>query len=304
MPLTDAAITLEDGNAATSDAAIRIERTRRRVGVLRLYERNPRRISRDRMKNLMRSLAEDPSFLEARPLIVNTYPGREDVVVAGNMRLRAAIMLGWSEIPVILVSLPPETESAWNIKDNNEWGDWVDADLAALLAELGARGVALDLLGFDPKELERLLALAVAIPADADAFDPTPPAISESRPGDLYLLGSHRLVCGDSRDPAVWDLLMSPEMGALADALWTDPPYGIDLADAALPSRSQMARTAIAGDLENEVPALLRAVFAQATAICAPALPSTSPGPEAGWAPPSPRRSSAPAGTSRRAWSG
>ncbi len=94
--------------------------TRRKVADLRPSDRNPRTISTSRFENLKRSLEQDREFLDARPLLVNAYPGRENIVIAGNMRLRAAQDLGWDEVPVIVVSLPPEIEAQWNLKDNNQ----------------------------------------------------------------------------------------------------------------------------------------------------------------------------------------
>jgi ParB-like chromosome segregation protein Spo0J len=93
-----------------------------RVAELHLSDRNPRTISPARFENLKRSLREDPEFLDARPLLVNSYPGRENIAVAGNMRLRAAQELGWTEVPALVVSIPPEIEAQWNLKDNNQWG--------------------------------------------------------------------------------------------------------------------------------------------------------------------------------------
>ena len=92
-----------------------IERTRRRVSDLRPYDRNPRKISRSQLDSLKRSLEGDRDFLEARPLIVNTYPGCENVVIAGNQRLLAAQELGWDEVPVILVRVPPVIAAQWNL---------------------------------------------------------------------------------------------------------------------------------------------------------------------------------------------
>jgi ParB-like chromosome segregation protein Spo0J len=88
-----------------------------RVTELHPSDRNPRTISAGRFENLKRSLREDPGFLDARPLLVNSYPGRENIVVAGNMRLRAARELGWTEVPALVVSIPPEIEAQWNLKD-------------------------------------------------------------------------------------------------------------------------------------------------------------------------------------------
>ncbi len=241
-----------------------------RVAALRPSDRNPRTISTSRLENLKRSLEADRAFLEARPLLVNAYPGRENVVVAGNMRLRAAQELGWEEVPVRLVSLPPEIEALWNLKDNNQWGDYVEEDLAAILADLAGRRADVELLGFEPDALERLLArMSAAVPGDDDAFDPTPPTVAETLPGDLLLLGPHRLVCGDSRDRTTWHALMADD--GPADAMWTDPPYGVDL------RISETGEAAIEGDLPGDVEPLLGPCSRSSMATFGQARPSTSP---------------------------
>jgi signal transduction histidine kinase len=155
------------------------------IADLRPSDRNPRTISTGRLENLKRSLHDDRAFLDARPLLVNSYPGRENVVIAGNMRLRAARELGWEDVPVLVVSLPPEIEAQWNLKDNNQWGDYDDGTLAEILHGLDASGVDIGLLGFTSDEVERVLAL-VGINADAadEGFDPTPPVDPTSRSGD------------------------------------------------------------------------------------------------------------------------
>ncbi len=252
-----------------------------RVADLRASDRNPRTISTGRLENLKRSLEQDRAFLDARPLLVNSYPGRENVVIAGNMRLRAAQQLGWEDVPVLVVSLPPDIEAQWNLKDNNQWGDYVEDDLAQILTDLTARGVDTEILGFEPDALERLLGLESAITEGDDDFDPALPTVPETRPGDLLVLGPHHLVCGDSRDPRLWALLMESgeDAGTLADAMWTDPPYGVDLAGVALPSRGDRAELAIAGDLPHEVAPLLASVFPHADRWLRPGAPFYIAGP-------------------------
>ncbi len=251
------------------------------VSDLRLSDRNPRTISTGRLENLKRSLEQDRAFLDARPLLVNSYPGRENVVIAGNMRLRAAQALGWEEVPVLMVSVPPEIEAQWNLKDNNQWGDYIEDDLAQILTELTARGVDTEILGFEPDALERLLGLESATTQGDDDFDPALPTVPETRSGDLLVLGPHRLVCGDSRDASTWSLLMESgeDAGALADAIWTDPPYGVDLAGVALPSRGEGNDLAIEGDLPHEVAPLLASVFPHADRWLRPGAPFYVAGP-------------------------
>jgi DNA modification methylase len=131
--------------------------------------------------------------------------------------------------------------------------------------------VDIGLLGFTSDEVERVLAL-VGVGADADdeGFDPTPPADPTSRPGDVYLLGPHRLVCGDARDAATWDALVAALGTHTADAIWTDPPYGVDLqvhpGETERPQGPGRTIQALAGDTADEVGPLLAQVWPQASA--------------------------------------
>jgi DNA modification methylase len=256
-----------------------------RVVELRPSDRNPRSISTSRFENLKRSLEQDRDFLDARPLLVNSYPGRENIVLAGNMRLRAAQELGWDDVPVLVVSVPPEIEAQSNLKDNNQWGDYVDQDLAEILHGLDASGADIGLLGFTNDELERLLALVgVGTQADDEGFDPTPPAVPNSRPGDVYILGPHQLVCGDARETTTWDALFAALGTDRADALWTDPPYGVDLqiqVDRLNPDKGKRTtgEDAFEGDKPEDLAPLLAAVFPQVDVRLAPGAPWYIAGP-------------------------
>lgn len=186
---------------------------------LREHPENPRRISRERLEQLKRSLAADPGMLKARPLIA--LP--DGTVIAGNMRLRAAFALGWSTIPVHVVDLDPATARLWMLRDNNSFGDWDSAPLAEMLASLAGGGVDVDLAGFATAELDELLSGPVRR-GDEDDAPPVPPT-SRSRRGTVYELGPHRLICGDATDPAAVRAVLE---GQSADLVLTDPPYGVD----------------------------------------------------------------------------
>jgi len=174
---------------------------------------------------------------------------------------------------VLVVSLPPDVEAQWNLKDNNQWGDYDDGTLAEILHGLDVSGVDIGLLGFTSDEVERLLALVgIGVDADDEGFDPTPPAQPTSQPGDVYVLGPHRLACGDGRDQIVWHALMSAIAPATwADAMWTDPPYGVDLqAD---------GQSAIRGDRPSEFGPLLDDVLVNADRWLRPGGPVYMTGP-------------------------
>ena len=96
---------------------------------------NPRTIKDPRFQNLCQSLQADPDFLQLRP-ILSTLDG---TVFAGNMRLRAAQHLGWEEVPAILVDIPEQLAKERAMRDNAQWAEWEEDDLAKLLAGLRAR---------------------------------------------------------------------------------------------------------------------------------------------------------------------
>src|SRR5687767_8098627 len=93
---------------------------------------NPRSIKDPRFKNLCESLHADPDFLQLRPILATT----DGTVFAGNMRLRAAQHLGWLEVPAILVDIPEQLAKERAMRDNAQWGEWEEDDLAKLLHEL------------------------------------------------------------------------------------------------------------------------------------------------------------------------
>ncbi len=156
-------------------------------------------------------------------------------IIAGHGRLLAARQLGLETVPVIRLSdMTAEQRRAYVIADNQLAlaAGWDEALLAEELHALNGGGFDLSLLGFDDGELERLMA-----PLDNDAGDdtpetdnveaadetPEPPRVPVSRTGDLWTLGGHRLLCGDSTDPAAVLRVMD---GKRADLCFTSPPYG------------------------------------------------------------------------------
>jgi ParB-like nuclease domain len=132
------------------------------VAELHLWDRNPRRISDAAFASLVKSLEADPSMMQARPIIA-LPDGR---VVAGNMRLRAAIELGWETVPTVYADLDEHRALTWALRDNNPYGEWQELELAELLRELDSVELDLELTGFGREELDRLLADVDGPPAD------------------------------------------------------------------------------------------------------------------------------------------
>ena len=149
----------------------------------------------------------------------------KDEIVEGHGRLIAAKELGYEKVPVIrLDSLTDEQRRAYGIVHNKLTMN-TDFDWTKLEAELEAlKDVDMSQFGFD--DLER--ALDNLDDVQEDDFDPEPPEIPKAKLGDLYQLGNHRLMCGDSTDPDAMKKLMG---GVQADMVFTDPPYGVSIGD-------------------------------------------------------------------------
>jgi DNA modification methylase len=216
----------------------------------RPYDKNARKLSPKAVEKLAASIK---AFGFRQPIVVD----EKDVIIAGHTRLMAAQKLGLETVPVhVATGLTPAQVRAYRLADNRTAAEttWDEEILEAELAELKALDeIALSETAFDDEELEEYLATEPE--GDEDAV-PDAPVTPVSRTGDLWLLGSHRVLCGDSTDAATVARLMD---GAKADMVFTDPPYGIDYQDL------KKNHTKIAGDesLAN-IDSLLRATLANA----------------------------------------
>ena len=174
---------------------------------------NPRIIKDDKFKKLVASIKEFPQMLSLRPIVVND----DMIVLGGNMRLKACKEAGLKEVPVIKASdLNEEQQKQFIIKDNVGYGEW-DWDMLANewdaeeLVEWG-----LDIPNFVIDDLGT---------AEEDDFDLPDTIQTDIVIGDLFEIGEHRLLCGDSTNSNNLDLLLQNKKPEL---LLTDPPYGID----------------------------------------------------------------------------
>ncbi len=193
---------------------------------LRPYERNPRTHSDEQVDQIAASMVE---FGWTNPVLIDEQGG----ILAGHGRLLAARKLALAEVPVIRLEHLSETQKrAYLIADNQLalQAGWSEELLAGELAWLRDESFDLDLVGFDASELERLLALANGESDSDEAEDevPEPPEDSVSKPGDLWVLGSHRLLCGDATVLADVERVLG---GQLADMTFCDPPYNVDYAN-------------------------------------------------------------------------
>lgn len=161
-------------------------------------------------------------FGQQKPIVVDS----SGVVRAGNGTLQAAKALGWETIECVVTDLKGAEATAYAIADNRsaELAEWDDDVLTATLQSLADEDPSLLVdAGFDEKELARLVA-QTAEPLEDDEV-PEPPADPVTKPGDLWLLGEHRLLCGDSTDAACVSRLLGDRKPFI---MVTDPPYGVN----------------------------------------------------------------------------
>lgn len=158
------------------------------------------------------------------PLIWNKTTGR---IVGGHQRLKVLIDMGITEVDCVVVELPEDKEKALNIALNKISGEWDKDKLALLIADLQGADFDVSLTGFDPAELDDLFKDKVMDKIHDDDFD-VEAALKEpviTKLGDVWTLGRHRLVCGDSTKSDTFELLMA---GAKVNLVITDPPYNVN----------------------------------------------------------------------------
>ena len=206
----------------TKAAAIKQER--RPITELNPAVYNPRkRLSPgdDEYESLKRSIEV---FGYVDPIIINS----DGTVIGGHQRLNVLLDLGYTEVDVAVVNLSKNDEKALNIALNKISGEWDNDKLAALFSELDVEGYLLENTGFQRDELAELnisLRLDDTDKEEADEEVPDPPLVPVSREGDVWNIGRHRLMCGNSTEKEIIESLLD---GAEVDLVMTDPPYGIN----------------------------------------------------------------------------
>jgi len=191
------------------------------------YARNARTHSDEQVAQIAGSIAE---FGFVNPILV----GADDVIIAGHGRLLAARKVGLTDVPVIRLGHLSETQRrALVIADNRiaENASWDEDMLRLELEELRAEDFDLDITGFDLDEIDRLLQGTETAAGNIDDDEvPEAPEQPVTRPGDLWVLGNHRLLCGDATALADVEKVLD---GGLADLCFTDPPYNVDYGNSA-----------------------------------------------------------------------
>jgi DNA modification methylase len=181
--------------------------------------KNPRVIKDDKFKKLVKSITDFPDMLNKRPLICFTDIDGKFVVLGGNMRLKACGQIGLKEIPIILADeWTEEQKHEFLIKDNVGFGEWDWDDLANEwdVEKLEEWGLDLPVDFNVVEELE----------AEEDEFDVPEGGIkTDIVLGDIFEIGHHKLICGDSTQTDTFGKLFD---GQLADMVVTDPPYNVN----------------------------------------------------------------------------
>jgi DNA modification methylase len=242
-----------------------LEITYRPTSELIPYARNSRTHSEDQVAQIAASIQE---FGFTNPVLID-----EKGIIAGHGRIMGARKLGMDEVPTItLHGLSESQRKAYIIADNKLAlnAGWDDEMLRLEIADLKEDGFDLDLLGFEDEELSALEVEVVEGQTDPDDV-PEPPEDPVTVQGDIWTLGNHRLMCGDSTSIDAVEKLMA---GQKADMVFTDPPYGMKLnadyssAKSSLKMIKDKGLTGgrkydnVIGDHEDFTPDLIQIVFA------------------------------------------
>lgn len=180
-----------------------------KTSTLKINPNNPRIIKDDKFKRLVQSIIDFPEMLEKRPIVVN----KDFIVLGGNMRLKACIEAGLKEVPIAVADWSDEKQREFIIKDNVSGGEW---DWDVLANEWDADKLTdwgLDLPNLFTEE------------AQEDDYEIPDEVQTDIVLGDLFEIGPHRLLCGDSRQTDTFQRLFD---GQMADLVVTDPPYNVE----------------------------------------------------------------------------
>ncbi|HOT74019.1 MAG TPA: DNA modification methylase [Anaerohalosphaeraceae bacterium] len=192
----------------------------RNTETIKPYEGNPR--NNDAAVDAVAKSIQEFGFLQ--PIVIDS----DGVIVCGHTRYKAALKLGLDKVPVYVAKeLTPEQTKAYRIADNKtaDLSDWNYELLTLELAELMKTGFDMSLLAFDEKELTQLLNAAEVKQGNCDPDQiPEPPDEPITQPGDLWVLGNHRLLCGDAGSQEDLDKLLD---GQVIHLINTDPSYNV-----------------------------------------------------------------------------
>lgn len=197
------------------------------IELLKPCEYNPRKITQVKMDKLKESLSK---YDVVQPILVNKHEGRENVIIGGNQRVKALKELGYKTIPIIFLDLTLEQEKELNLRLNISNGEWN--------YEMLQKDFGIDLLidvGFDEEDIGKMFDDILSLEND-DFLEDEEKGIGggvrekkkedEIQIGDMFQLGEHRLICGDSTNPETLKKLLEDKK---VDVFFTDFPYNIGL---------------------------------------------------------------------------
>jgi len=190
------------------------------INTIKPYENNPRKLKDSAIEKVAMSLKE---YGFRQPIVVD----KDRIIVVGHTRYRASKKLGFKEVPITIAdNLTPEQINAYRIADNRtaEESEWDSELLKMEIKELEAKDFKLDLLGFNEDQLNDMLFEEKQGLTDEDEV-PEAPEEPISKLGDIWKLGNHRVMCGNSVDYEDVHKLMDNK---IADLVNTDPPYGVN----------------------------------------------------------------------------
>ena len=229
-----------------------MELVKRQLADLKPAEYNPRKALKPGDPEYQRIAASIEEFGYVDPIIINA----DNTIIGGHQRRTVMLDLGYTEADCILVEMDKTREKALNIALNKITGEWDEAALKDLLIDLDKADYNVGLTGFGGDEIEKLFA-AVELTQEAndDGYDPDEKLKElkevRTRPGDIWQMGSHRLMCGDATDISDIERLME---GATADLIITDPPYNVDYEtkDKSLERSYKRNRTRTNNEIQND----------------------------------------------------
>jgi site-specific DNA-methyltransferase (adenine-specific) len=198
------------------------------VGELKPAEYNPRKKLKPGDKEYEKIKNSIEEFGFADPLVVN----KDMTIIGGHQRLTVGMALGYTEVPCAVVDVDKVREKALNIALNKITGAWDETMLADLLADIQASDFDLGKTGFEPPEIETLFNSVHDKDVKEDDFDVEDelkkPCFSKA--GDIWHLGRHKVICGDSTLPETYVALLE---GVKVNMILTDPPYNVDVEETA-----------------------------------------------------------------------
>lgn len=188
----------------------------RKIADLVPADYNPRELTPKQRQELTASLE---AFGLVDPILVNKHPDRKNIIIGGHQRVKVWQTLGNETVPTVELNLNLQQERELNVRLNKNTGQWNDE----MLAQFFKKDELIN-WGFEDEALNFMEEDIITNGEVDDDYAPEAPTEPESKPGDLWILGEHRLLVGDSTNPNDVAKLME---GAKAHIVYTDPPYGV-----------------------------------------------------------------------------